>query len=88
MSSPKVRVTTVDHEVFTEYDFIAPATFYFKNAMGEYIFLHTSKRAVAQEWIDHNMGSGRYSVVAAKLQSNNKKSEGGLSCRGTATRKH
>lgn len=86
MSAPKIRTTTLTHEAFTEYEFEAPATFYFKNAMGEYIFLHTSRREVAQEWIDREVGKGRYSVVASKLQKSKPKA-GGLSCRGTATRR-
>lgn len=86
MSAPKIRVTTVTHEEFTEYEFIPPATFYFKNAMGDYIFLHTSNRQVAQEWINENYGS-RYTVVASKIQKGKPLGEGSRPAYGTASRK-
>lgn len=87
MSAPKIRVTVISHEEFTEYEFIPPATFYFKNAMGDYIFLHTSNREVAQGWIDNEMGSGRYTVVASKIQKGKPLGEGSRPAYGTASRK-
>lgn len=85
MSAPKI--TTITFEQFSNYEFIPPATFYIQNAMGEYIFIHTSKRAVAQDWVNENYGKGRYTVKASKIQATKSKLEsGGLSCTGTATR--
>jgi hypothetical protein len=82
------KVTIVDYQTFTDYLFIPPSTFYIQNAMGEYWFVHTSSRVVAQEYIDSVYGKGRYTVVASKLQKTVSKSESGeLSCRGIATRK-
>lgn len=86
MSGVKVRVTTVTHEVFTEYDFVPPATFYFRNASGDYIFIHTSKRALAQEWIIENYGK-HYTVVASKIQKGKPLGEGSRPAYGTASRK-
>lgn len=86
MSAPKIRTTTLTHEEFTEYEFEAPATFYFKNAMGEYIFLHTSKREVAQEWINENYGN-RYTVIASKIQKGKALGEGSKPAYGTASRR-
>lgn len=84
----KQKVTKVSFTEFTDIDFIPPATFFIQNAMGEYIFIHTSKRQLAQEWVDENYGKGRYTVKASKLQATKSKLEsGGLSCTGTATRK-
>jgi hypothetical protein len=81
------KVTTVDYNTFTDYLFIPPATFYIQNAMGEYVFVHTASRAIAQEYIDSVYGKSRYTIVASKLQKTVSKSESGeLSCRGTATR--
>ena len=82
------KVTIVDYNTFTDYLFIPPSTFYIQNAMGEYWFIHTASRQVAQEFIDSTYGKNRYTVVASKLQKTASKSESGeLSCRGTATRK-
>lgn len=82
------KVTIVDFNTFSDYLFVPPSTFYIQNAMGEYWFVHTATRAVAQEYIDSVYGKGRYTVVASKLQKTVSKSESGeLSCRGTATRK-
>lgn len=84
----KQRVTKVSFEEFSGIDFMPPATFFIQNAMGEYIFIHTSKRNIAQEWVDENYGKGRYTVKASKLQATKSKLEsGGLSCTGTATRR-
>lgn len=82
------KVTIVDYNTFTDYLFIPPSTFYIQNAMGEYWFIHTASRQVAQEFVDNTYGKNRYTVVASKLQKTVSKSESGeLSCRGTATRK-
>lgn len=84
----KLKTTVVDFNQFTALDFIPPATFFIQNAMGEYIFVHTSKRQLAQEWVDENYGKGRYTVKASKLQATKSKLEsGGFSCTGTATRR-
>ena len=84
----ELKITVVDYATFTDYLFIPPATFYIQNAMGEYIFVHTSSRSVAQEYIDSVYSKGRSTIVASKLQKTVSKFESGeLSCRGTATRK-
>lgn len=84
----KQRITKVSFAEFADIEFVPPATFFIQNAMGEYIFIHTSKRLLAQEWVDENYGKGRYTVKASKLQATKSKLEsGGLSCTGTATRR-
>ncbi len=84
----ELRITTITFKQFADIDFISPATFFIQNAMGDYIFIHTSKRNVAQAWVDENYGKGRYTVKASKLQATKSKLEsGGFSCTGTATRK-
>jgi len=79
----EIKTTVVPFEQFSAYDFIAPATFFIKNAMGDFIFIHTRERAKAQIWVDENYGKGRYSVNSSKVQKN----KGDVTCRGTATRK-
>ena len=82
------KVTIVDFNTFTDYEFIPPATFYIQNAMGDYVFVHTASRAVAQEYIDSVYSKGRYTIVASKLQKTVSKLEGGgYSVTGTETRK-
>lgn len=83
----KQRITTVTFEEFSNYEFIPPATFFIQNAMGEYIFIHTAKRAIAQEWVDENYGKGRYTVKASKLQKGKELGEGSKPAFGTATRR-
>lgn len=84
----KQKITVIDFETFSGLDFIPPATFFIQNAMGEYVFIHTAKRQVAQDWVDEEYGKGRYTVKASKLQATKSKLEsGGLSCTGTATRR-
>lgn len=78
-----VRVTIVSFEEFSAYDFIPPATWFFKNSLGDYTFIHTRNRATAQAWVDEHYGKGRYTVNASKMQ----KGSGDITCRGVATRK-
>lgn len=83
----KMKITDVTFDEFTCIDFVPPSTFFIRGATGDYYFIHTSKRASAQEWVDENFGKGRYTVVASKLQKTKSKQEGGgYSCNGTATR--
>jgi len=85
MTAP--RITTVTFEEFSNYEFIPPATFFIQNALGDYVFIHTSKRAVAQEWVDTEYGKGRYTVKASKLQKGKELGEHSKPAYGTATRK-
>lgn len=89
MSEKKdLKVTIVNFNTFTDYLFIPPATFYIQNASGDYVFVHTASRQVAQDYINSQYGVGRYTIVASKLQKTKSKSESGnLSASGTATRK-
>lgn len=82
----ELRISTVSHEDFTEYDFIPVATFYFRNASGDYIFIHTASRSAAQEWINENYGK-HYTVVASKIQKGKPLGEGSRPAYGTASRK-
>lgn len=84
----KLKITKVTFDEFTDIDFIPPATFFIRDATGDYTFVHTATRSVAQDWVNENYGKGRYTIVASKLQKTKSKSESGaLSCTGTATRK-
>lgn len=85
MSAPKI--TVVSFEQFSNYEFIPPATFFIQNALGDYIFIHTSHRAVAQEWVNQEYGKGRYTVKASKIQKGKELGEHSKPANGTATRR-
>lgn len=85
--SSKQKITVVSYAEFSRWDFIPPATFYIKNALGEYIFIHTAKRSVAQDYIDSEYGKGRYSVNASRLQKGKALGEDSKPAFGTATRR-
>lgn len=83
-----IKTVTVQFEQFCDPDFIPYGSFFIRNAFGEYIFLKTSDRSLAQAWADENYGKGKYTVVAAKLEKGVSKLEsGGYSCTGTSTRR-
>lgn len=79
---------TVTYEQFTEWDFVPPGSYYIRDAIGDYIFLKTSKRNLAQDHIDEVYGKGKYRVIPSKDDKTKSKLEsGGLSCTGTSTRR-
>lgn len=83
----KQKVTLVSYAEFEKWEFIPPATFFIKNASGDYVFIHTAQRAKAQEWIDNEYGKGRYSVNTSRLQKGKPLGEDSRPAYGTATRK-
>jgi len=83
----KQKVTVVSYADFAKWEFIPPATFFIKDAMGDYIFVHTAKRAVAQEWVDSEYGKGRYTVNTSRLQKGAPLGEDSKPAFGTATRR-
>lgn len=83
-----IETVVVKFETLSEWDFIPPGSFYIRMATGDYLFLKTSDRAKAQEFINTEYGKGKYTVVAAKIQKTKSRLEsGGLSCTGTSTRR-
>lgn len=83
----KQKITVVSYAEFAKWEFIPPATFFIKDAMGDYIFIHTAKRAVAQEWVDKEYGKNRYSVNTSRLQKGKELGEDSKPAFGTATRR-
>ncbi|WP_278939245.1 hypothetical protein [Pseudomonas helleri] len=81
------RITVVNYSEFSSIDFIPPATFFVQNAVGHYVFIHTARRNVAQEWVDKEYGRGRYTVKASKLQKGKELGENSRPAYGTATRR-
>lgn len=84
---PMVTVT-VGFNDFSSWDFIPPGSYYIRDANGDYIFMKTSDRKAAQEYVDKEYGKGKYSVIPAKNEKTVSRLEsGGLSCTGTSTRR-
>ena len=83
----KQKITVVSYEDFAMWEFIPPATFFIKNALGDYVFIHTARREKAQEWVDSQYGKKRYSVNASRLQKGKPLGEGSKPAFGVATRK-
>lgn len=83
-----VKTVTVSYSQYTEWDFIPPGSFYVRDAMGDYLYIKTGDRRIAQQTIDEIYGKGKYTAVAAKLEKGVSKLEsGGYSCTGTSTRR-
>lgn len=84
---PMVTVS-VKFEQFSEWDFIPPGSYYIRDAMGNFTFMKTSDRMLAQKHVDEVYGKGKYRVIPAKDDKTKSKLEsGGLSCTGTSTRR-
>ncbi len=60
----EIETFTVSHWESTSLDFISPARckYYIKDALGDFIYVKTSKRNLAQERIDEMYGEGKYKV--------------------------
>ena len=57
----------VDYNEATALDFKPPCTYYIRDAMGDYVFVKTRNRKVAQELINSEYGRGKYTVASSKL---------------------
>lgn len=77
----EIKTTVVSYEEFTDIDFSFPANFYILTAMGDYLFLHTSDRKKAQDYVDEHY-SKLYKVKSSKLE----KGSGNYTVRGTQSR--
>lgn len=84
MSEPKpVDTIILTHEQYMEAKEekeVLPR-FYFRNALGDYVFVKTRDRAKAQQYINEEYG-GLYS-----LKTYTQESGGGTGCKATATRR-
>jgi fibronectin type 3 domain-containing protein len=83
-----IKTAVVTYKEFSEWDFVPPGSYYVRTALGDYLFLKTSDRAAAQEYVNKEFGKGKYTVVAAKIEQGKSRLEsGGYSCTGTSTRR-
>lgn len=64
--SKEQKVIVVSYSEFSEDEFKPPATYYFKDALGNFNFLCGRDRLRLQQWVDDNYGKGKYRLAAAK----------------------
>lgn len=85
----QIEAVKISYEEFTSYDHIPIGNFYFKNALGEIIYLKTSQRELAQAWIDDYAGiKGKYLAIPSKIFKTKSRQENGLStATGVSTRR-
>jgi len=57
----------INYNEATSLDFKPPCTFYIKDAMGDFVFVKTRNRKVAQELVNDEYGHGKYTVSSSKL---------------------
>ena len=87
MAVKEMKTTILSYDEYSQM-IDPPSTFFIRDAVGQYVFIHTSSRVKAQACVDEEYGKGKYTVIASRLQKTKSKLEsGGLSCTGTATRK-
>lgn len=86
--SKELKITIVEASAIDAYDeeggftFKHPSKYYFINAMGQAVYIHTRDMKVAVEYIKENYG-GRYVVRTAKES----KSDSNYTCTGSNSRK-
>lgn len=57
----QIKTVTLTFEQYTDPEAIFPSRFMFRNEVGDYVFLLTSKRSIAQEYLSKELG-GKFSL--------------------------
>ena len=57
-----VETIRISFHEFTSQDFKNPSKWFILDALGDYVFIKTRKREVAQDWVDSEYGSGKYRI--------------------------
>jgi len=60
--SKLIETARISYNEFTSPDFNNPAKWFILDALGDYVFIKTRKREVAQQWVDSEYGCGKYRV--------------------------
>lgn len=74
-----IKTTTVSYEAFHEEGFKPPSNYFIRTAMGDYFFVSTKDRKVAQAYIDEVFGEKRYRVNSY----GDEKGGGNVTCKAT-----
>ena len=80
----KPEIFTFTYEEFSDDNFKAPCSYFFKDALGNYVFARYKDRLVLQAWVDEEYGKGKYKLNAAKQGKGGRE---GCTAFGTQTRK-
>lgn len=80
--SKEIKTTLVAYNEHGELDFKSPSNWYVRIATGDFLYIHTQKRQIAQKWVDEEFGKGKYVVRASDVE----KTKNEPSARGTSTR--
>lgn len=75
----EIKTTTLTFEEFSNAEKL-PAKYYFKNALGDYVFIHVKTRQLAKQYIDKEYRD-MYSVRCSVLE----KTEGSIVGDGTVS---
>jgi hypothetical protein len=68
----ETKTTIVNYADYADPEFKAPSRYYIKNAMGDYMFIHTRTRNEAQEWLNETHGKGFYTVRSYGISKQDK----------------
>lgn len=60
--SKLIETIRVSFSEFTSPDFSNPCKWFILDALGDYVFIKTRKREIAQQWVDGEYGHGKYRV--------------------------
>jgi len=62
----EMGTTLVEYSDFIGIDFIDPATYYIRMASGDYLYIHTKERKLAQDYVDKEFGKNHFKIRASK----------------------
>jgi hypothetical protein len=80
--SKNTKTTTVSYKDTLEEEFKDPSKYYIQDALGDFIYFHTSDRKKAQEACDKLYGKGHYKVRSSRLDKSDS-----VTCRGSTNSK-
>lgn len=78
MAKKEVSTVVVDFNESLLPDFVAPSAFFYRDALGNKVFIKVSSKKKAVEYVISEYGYEKYKVVSEKQE----KTGGNLSCRG------
>lgn len=83
MKEKLIKTVVITYEQFSEWDFVPVGSYYIRDAMGNFTFMKTSDRMLAQKHVDEIYGKGKYRVIPSKDDKTKSKE---YTARGTSTR--
>ena len=68
-----MKISYVEHSVYSDLNFRNPAKFYIIDAMLRRVYIHSKLRNEAQEWVNDEYGVGKYTVRCASTEKSSGK---------------